>query len=94
MIQIVRADLGKSDPPEGDNDFGLFYPADYAFMTWQAWRQNGTLPESGALGDQDPKLVDHDWWILSSRYSFFYHQETGEYKPIGAARTAPGIEDL
>jgi hypothetical protein len=95
---IVLADLGKAnaDMPEGDEDYGFYFPEDYVLDTWLKYRQHGTLPEPGAYNDQDPQLVQHDWGVLNARYNYYaaLHTDKTSDNRIPLPDNAPNWDSL
>lgn len=81
---MVRAEKAKDDneadsaPPEFN---GLYYPLSYVLRTWIYLREYGVLPEAGGLNDQDWRLIEHDWPIVSERYIYIrkHGRPTVEY---------------
>lgn len=93
--KMVLSDLSKNEPNEQEDtpDFGFNYPFDYVLDTYIKYHRHGTLPESGAYNDQDPKLVQEDWSTVTERYNYFMALHT-EHRTSIAAPQANDWADL
>lgn len=86
IVYMQQAD-SKDEPLEPDLDFGLFYPLDYVISTWNEHRQHGNYPQAGGYDDQDWRLVQHDWYVMSERYShLLLTHETWKYDHLAARK--------
>jgi len=70
----VKLNLDQDEEDEEDDPergrFGLHYPLWYALSTWVENREHGSLPETGALNDQDAAWLE-DKRAMDARYSLW-----------------------
>lgn len=82
MADRVRAQSGKSVDADEVDDFGLYFPLDYALDTWIEHDEHGLYPEAGGYNDQDAQLMK-DWQTLDRRYGKAV-RERGNNDPLAA----------
>lgn len=77
VTRRARAMLSKpNEPPEDDDDFGLFYPLWYAYDTWVEHEDHGLYPRDGGYDDQDWQLMQ-DWKTLDQRFGKAMREQDG-----------------
>lgn len=87
---MIHAEHGEYTPDpadEWDDLAGLYYPLDYVLRTWNEHRQYHVLPDAGGWNDQDWRLVEHDWPLVTMRYNRLHDQLYPPENPTGRRTT-------
>lgn len=69
MVRVAHGDNPLHEQDEEPDNPGFYYPVSYVLMTWHEKNEHGILPEPGGLNDQDWRLVEHDWPLVTQTYN-------------------------